>query len=345
MRWSGAFRMVLGRSPASSGLKHFSERARISPPNLRLAAVALCCAALLIPMEAMAGLTLKLDSDSGASLDIDDNSLNDDDPTVGVVLFNGIFDGDVVVATGISKPILGSASQAELSLAGVSIAASSGVLMITVTDTDYLLSPSTGPATLASSVGGTTDGLSTFQSYVDTSNTACGTAGATVTTTGLQGPFGPGPFDDSAITSFTQDGDFSLTIVAMLDLGAGEIQSFGADTTVTPEEVGGEGCTPGFWKNHLDVWPIDPDTPFADIFDDAFPGMTLGDVVDLKGGGLNRLGAHTVAALLNALSPHVDYPLTAGEVIDMFNDAFQSGDYNDTKDIFVEFNELGCPID
>ena len=39
---------------------------------------------------------------------------------------------------------------------------------------------------------------------------------------------------------------------------------------------GSEGCTPGYWKQpqHFDSWPSDlpQDTPFSDIFDDAFPG-------------------------------------------------------------------------
>ena len=37
-------------------------------------------------------------------------------------------------------------------------------------------------------------------------------------------------------------------------------------------------------------------------FDDAFPGMTLLEVLSQGGGGLNALGRHTVAALLNAAS-------------------------------------------
>ena len=59
----------------------------------------------------------------------------------------------------------------------------------------------------------------------------------------------------------------------------------------------GEGCTPGYWKQtqHFDSWP-DPylPRPFAAVFEDAFPGMTLR--MSARGGGLNAR-AHTVAAV------------------------------------------------
>jgi hypothetical protein len=80
------------------------------------------------------------------------------------------------------------------------------------------------------------------------------------------------------------------------------------------------------------------------VFDDAFPGMTLLEVASLGGGGLNALGRHAVAALLNAASPDVDYNLTTTQVIDGFNDAFAAGDYGTQKDLLETYNELGCPL-
>jgi hypothetical protein len=114
------------------------------------------------------------------------------------------------------------------------------------------------------------------------------------------------------------------------------------------EEVGGEGCTPGYWKQrqHFDSWtaPYTPDTPFSDVFDNAFPGKTLLDVLKQGGGGLIALGRHTVAALLNAASPGVSYDVTEQGVIDEFNAVFPGGDYEDLKDEFEGFNEQGCPL-
>jgi len=111
---------------------------------------------------------------------------------------------------------------------------------------------------------------------------------------------------------------------------------------------GGEGCTPGYWKqyHHLGSWGISPHTLFSAIFEDAFPGKTLFAVVNGTGGGLNALGRHAVAAYLNAIHDDVDYDLTPADVVAIFNDAFpgSTDDYNDAKAIFEEFNEQSCPL-
>ena len=121
------------------------------------------------------------------------------------------------------------------------------------------------------------------------------------------------------------------------------------DPSTVEIEGGGQGCTPGFWKQtqHFDSWtaPLTPDTLFSDVFEDAFPGKTLLDVLEQGGGGLRALGRHTVAALLNAASPGVSYDLSVNDIIEGFNDVFPGGDYEDLKDLFEGFNEQGCPLD
>ena len=115
---------------------------------------------------------------------------------------------------------------------------------------------------------------------------------------------------------------------------------------------GGQGCTPGYWKqpHHADSWtaPYAPGDLFSAHFEDAFSadGLTLLEVLKQGGGGLKALGRHTVAALLNAASPDVDYDLTPQQVIDMFNDVHPGSkqDYNGLKDEFAGFNEQGCPL-
>ena len=127
-----------------------------------------------------------------------------------------------------------------------------------------------------------------------------------------------------------------------------QIPVFDEDPACVICRGGGEGCTPGYWKqrHHFDSWtaPYTPDTPFADVFEDAFPGKTMLDVLKQGGGGLKALGRHTVAALLNAASSEVSYDLTVNEVIEAFNDVFAGGDYEDLKDYFEGFNEQGCPL-
>ena len=122
--------------------------------------------------------------------------------------------------------------------------------------------------------------------------------------------------------------------------------------TVTFENLadptgGGQGCTPGYWKQsqHFDSWAdagYDPDQLFSSVFEDAFPGMTLLQVLSTGGGGLNALGRHTVAALLNAANPNVSYDVA--DVIGAFNAVFPGGDYEGLKNIFAGFNEQGCPL-
>jgi hypothetical protein len=119
---------------------------------------------------------------------------------------------------------------------------------------------------------------------------------------------------------------------------------------------GGEGCTPGYWKqeHHFCNWPepYQPNQLFSMWFDDAFPGKTLITVLSQPASAapgpnqLNSLGRHTVAALLNAASDYVDYDLTPQAVIDLFNDTYPGSthDYNVTKAIFSGFNEQDCPL-
>lgn len=137
---------------------------------------------------------------------------------------------------------------------------------------------------------------------------------------------------------------------AIVDIESGEIVELHCGLDEPPPDGAGEGCTPGYWMqpHHFDSWPAPyaPATPFADLFDDAFPGLTLLDVLAQGGGGLAALGRHTVAALLNAASPGVNYGLTAAQVIEAF-DAVHPGTnaaYEALKDQFEALNEQGCGL-
>lgn len=117
-----------------------------------------------------------------------------------------------------------------------------------------------------------------------------------------------------------------------------------------PQEDGDEGCTPGYWKqdHHYDSWMgYSPSDDFDTVFGvDAFsPDITLGEALELKGGKINALARHAVAALLNATSGDVDYKYSEAEVIDMVQKAVESGDYEWAKDKLEEANEYGCPLD
>lgn len=113
------------------------------------------------------------------------------------------------------------------------------------------------------------------------------------------------------------------------------------------ETEGGEGCTPGFWRQpqHFDYWTgYSPSDDYDQVFGLAAGtyGATLLEAVWAGGGGVDALARHSVAALLNATSPDVDYPATEAEVIAAVQAAFASGDYEAQKDIFAGWNEFGC---
>lgn len=115
-----------------------------------------------------------------------------------------------------------------------------------------------------------------------------------------------------------------------------------------PPSTGSQGCTPGYWKqkHHFDSWRVyTPTTAFGTVFANAFPGKTLLDVLGQGGGGLNALGRHTVAALLNASTGSgVDFGPSAASVIEQFNAAFAAKNYEPLKNTFEGLNERGCPL-
>jgi hypothetical protein len=118
-----------------------------------------------------------------------------------------------------------------------------------------------------------------------------------------------------------------------------------------PTTGGGEGCTPGYWKqpHHFDSWVgYTQGQLFSSVFEDAYPGLTLLQVLSNNGNTAGEaLGRHTVAALLNAASGSgVSYDLTTAEVIAGFNAAWPGtkNQLNAQKAIFSGFNEQGCPL-
>ena len=145
-------------------------------------------------------------------------------------------------------------------------------------------------------------------------------------------------------------------ILIVLVLGAFAL-AVGANPAAThPDGKGDEGCTPGFWKNHPEAWPISTGTTLEDVFDvpDEFglDSATLLDALEFKGGpglaGMARnLLRQAVAGYLAALHPDVDYPRIASEVVSLTNAALDSGSrarMERVKDRFDRFNNRGCPL-
>jgi hypothetical protein len=134
--------------------------------------------------------------------------------------------------------------------------------------------------------------------------------------------------------------------------------------------IGNEGCTPGYWKNHPESWqeagraaPNTPLTydhpstafpPFAPTFDLDGDGDadTFLDALNYKGGsgvaGAERILLRAaVAAWLNAAHEGVGYPLRRAALVAEVNAAIESGDRQTMLALAAELdrlNNLGCPL-
>lgn len=115
---------------------------------------------------------------------------------------------------------------------------------------------------------------------------------------------------------------FSCTNQSPVESPVNRLDKIG-DSAMYAEGIGEDGCSHGYWKNHQNAWPeeYDPNTTcLGDVF--TFPpGFDYSDLaedllldaLDYKG-GKGSLGAarimlrQSVAALLNAAHPSVNYP-------------------------------------
>jgi hypothetical protein len=126
-------------------------------------------------------------------------------------------------------------------------------------------------------------------------------------------------------------------------------------TTTTTTTPGGEGCTPGFWKQpqHFDSWPVPTTTTLAaaGFTNTGLPaGTTLLEALSFQGGptvqdAKNILLRQAAAAYLNSFD--IDYPMTTQEVLDLVNDALASDDRATILAVAATLdanNNLGCPL-
>jgi len=114
------------------------------------------------------------------------------------------------------------------------------------------------------------------------------------------------------------------------------------------EETGGEGLTPGFWKQcqHFYAWTdYKPCDSYEETFGVDVPcDPSLLNALYSRGGGEKALMRHSTAALLNAAHANVDYAFTQSEIIVMVQNAFAAGEYEGLKDQFAVENEKGADL-
>lgn len=168
-----------------------------------------------------------------------------------------------------------------------------------------------------------------------------------MTLSGIEDERGKFSTDSAGFISSGSD-QLVVTLEATMDNVASSYGNLSV-TCTPPPPSGGEGCTPGYWKQtqHFDSWVATGFAP-GDSFDtvmgvDSSFG-TLLDGLQAKGGGEKALARHAVAALLNASNADVSYGFSAADVIAMVQDAYATGDFEAAKDLLEAQNEAGCPL-
>lgn len=177
----------------------------------------------------------------------------------------------------------------------------------------------------------------------------------------------PTPYDDpdqrSSITvpAHMTYANFQLLSLNHVQQGISAILSTAAFQLILERE----GCTPGYWKQHLDSWTFyNPDMRFSAIFGREITIMwsqkgkpkpvtdpTLLQALEVNGGGINALARQAVAALLNASSPMVhpdpafDTPAEVIAAVQAVLNTSSSSDDEALKNKLDYFNNSGCPLD
>ena len=194
-----------------------------------LMAVAVIVAVVMVAGVASATPILWI-SDGTNEVTVEDNGGNDVYDIAGVVTWMGsIGDFTINITTGLSEPAIGASDFPVLDLCSVNVSGGTGTLTIEWTDTGFTL-PDTLPGFITN-VGGTTDGTVSLNVYLDESNSAFGTG----TLLSSLGPFS-GTFSDSDAVVIDPNEPFSLTqVVIITHTGAGQMTSFDATTSPTPE--------------------------------------------------------------------------------------------------------------
>ena len=197
--------------------------------------------ALLAGAAQAQGLTLSMQVGAALPVVVADNSPDDAAADLGVVAYLGPVGGfQVSVISGVSKPVTGTAAQPEMDLFASVLGGPNQLFTIKLTDTDFP-GAFNGIGNLTSAIGGNQKGTTTtFQTYLDSSNTPFGISGPTVCTTGAQPATGT-PFTSNAVSACPVNGLFSMTLVAAAVLGGSDELTFDYNVTYDVPQCGAIG--------------------------------------------------------------------------------------------------------
>ena len=130
--------------------------------------------------------------------------------------------------------------------------------------------------------------------------------------------------------------------IALAAKGGGTSGGNAAETQYS----GGTGCSHGYWKNHSSAW-VPTGYKLTDNFDTVFGvthygSMTLGEALNLNGGGFNALAREATAALLNSKTSTIKFKYSTAQVLKLVQDAVAANDPELTKDALESGNTSGC---
>ena len=168
--------------------------------------------------------------DGTTTITVWDDGVGDVNSTTGAVTYIGsIGVWTVNVTTGIGVPVVGTSSWPILDLNSVNVTTTTGgTLNVAVTQTGLGPLP-TGSSSLRTSVGGTTAGTVSFNTYYDVTDLAFGTG----TLAGSLGPYGPGAFSGVTGAPITTGANlYSITANASITQAGAGATSFDNEVRV-----------------------------------------------------------------------------------------------------------------
>ncbi|MGY1803782.1 hypothetical protein ACI78T_10920 [Blastococcus sp. SYSU D00922] len=151
----------------------------------------------------------------------------------------------------------------------------------------------------------------------------------------------------------------AIAVAAAVPLSVSTGVASAYDTPSYPpphEQTGGEGCTPGYWKNHTDSWErYAPTSTVRSVFTAATGDLgsaTLLEALSFKGGngvdGASRILLRAAtAAVLNAANDDVDYAFTSSKIIADVDAALRTGDRSVILALAAtldDANNAGCTL-
>jgi hypothetical protein len=234
-----------------------------------------------------------------------------------------------------------------------------GFVPATVGNVDVTLTDAGGAVSVVDAANSTADDNQPTGDNLD------GSGQATITFTS----FTAGTVTGNAAVSVVVGG---VTLVRDTDpataaIGAGPGGSGPAVKTFEVINGGGEGLTPGFWKQNAtfrskvtgnigEAWldagftppGVSLSTLFTSLAGTQYASLNMLQGLSLSGGGIQALIRHAVAGILNASHPGIEYDLTVDDIKTAVNAAILGGNaatIEDLKDDLDGFNNLGADVD